>query len=188
MNYETELATLKLFNEKADRLERRNFTKSLKNSGCKISSKKDSFLEIKRKGPNEEEIDAFILTYRFFIQNNEKISLKNMSDIYNIVPVSHENKENFYTARDELNEFLDGQSSVVIGTKPLTYRHIVDIIIYGGLSHANVKKKRIYGQWMSLPISEIITNEFIYALSQVEKVILFIRDLNSQIITELQKY
>jgi len=188
MNSEAELYMLKLFNEKADVLQSRHFTGSLKGSGCKILLEQGGDLKIKRRGPNEEEIAAFILTYRFFTLDQDGMSFSKIKKIYDRLPVSPEKKELFNSLRNELNGFLDSPSIVQVG-KELTYRHIQQIIIYGGLAHANIEKKKILDQWMGLPFNmmELIWNEFIYSLGEVEKIICNIKDLNDQVIAELQK-
>ncbi len=80
---------IRLFNEKAEKLKRCSFTSTVFNqkTGVHISAKKGEPVRIERNGPNEEAIDAFVLTFRFFIQNNEKISFRNLAELYNKLPI-----------------------------------------------------------------------------------------------------
>jgi hypothetical protein len=59
--------SLKLFNEKADKLMSLGFTKKIfgEKSGFTFSAKKDGPVVFQRYGPESESIDAFVLTYRF---------------------------------------------------------------------------------------------------------------------------
>jgi hypothetical protein len=67
---------LKLVIEKADRLQRRQFTKYLRDGGnigfC--GKQQDNGFVVAYEGPDEEAIDAFLFTFRFFVQNNEPTS------------------------------------------------------------------------------------------------------------------
>jgi len=192
MSIEEQIKVLKFFNEKATKLENGSFTKIIlhESTGVKISySKTDQpLIEILREGPGDESIDAFALTFRFFIQDNEKSSFRNMAKLYEQLPISQESKIEFNEARKELNDALDSKAPINVDGIFLTYRHIVDIFIYGGLSHANEKKKEEYDIWMLNPFSNhLVTNEFIYVLSYVISLIFYIRDLNNRVMAELEK-
>ena len=81
MDVDAGLETLKLFNEKADKLESLSFTYGLADNGVTISAKIGQAVESHRQGPDEESTDAFVLTMRFFVQDNESISLRNMAKL-----------------------------------------------------------------------------------------------------------
>ena len=134
--------SLKLFNEKADKLMSLGFTKKIfgEKSGFTFSAKKNGPVVFQRYGPESESIDAFVLTYRFFIQDNEKISFHNMSKIYDESGMTQDKINAFKNIRENINNFLNSNSI----TKTDTYREIQDIFIYGGLSHATETKKRIF--------------------------------------------
>ena len=178
MSIEQQINNLKFFNEKATKLENCSFTNVVFNqdTGIMISFKREEQprIEIQRRGPNDEAIDAFVLTFRFFIQDNEKSSFRNMVAIYERLPISEERKEEFKAARKYLNDFLDSNSFLNIDGVLLTYRHILDTFVYGGLSHANEKKKKEYDLWMLNPFSnQIVTNEFVVGLARVFDVIFY---------------
>ena len=105
---QNEIKALKLFNEKASKLERYSFLKSIQQneSGITLNWKKDQGASVLRKGPDEESIDASILTIRFFIQDNEKCSIRNISKIYDKLEDKIALKKYFIGSRDNLNNFL----------------------------------------------------------------------------------
>ncbi|MBI3413013.1 MAG: hypothetical protein HY051_02965 [Candidatus Aenigmarchaeota archaeon] len=109
-------SALKLFNEKAKKLEGLSFTKMLaeQKTGVTLSGKQGHPLTIERSGPGDEAIDAFVLTLRFFVQDNESISLRNFAHLYAGLPVDQELIDNFNAARDALNSFLDNKPLVVV--------------------------------------------------------------------------
>src|SRR6266404_5800044 len=87
-------AALNLFNEKADKLRNSNFVKAaLENSGASLSWQEGE--QITRTGPTEENIDAFVLTLRFFVQDNERSSFRNMSKFYTDKAISEEHRSEF---------------------------------------------------------------------------------------------
>ena len=189
MQKQNSLKALKLFNEKAEKLKKCSFTKMIfgNRSGVTLSAKVGEPIKIERQGPNEEAIDAFVLTFRFFIQDNEKSSFRNIAKIYEGLPVSQQKKDLFKYARNKLNEFLDSHSMLKINDQNLTNRQILDIFIYGGLSHANEKKKVIFDRWMANPIlSQFMINEFVFILGNVMNFIMYIQNLNNEVIRELE--
>lgn len=94
------IKSLSLFNEKASKLSRLSFTKEIFKCSTgvtiKINRKNDGFYELtqERRGPFEEAIDAFVLTIRFFIQDNESVSLRNIAKIYEVAPIELKLKKN----------------------------------------------------------------------------------------------
>jgi len=191
MSIKKQINDLMLFNEKATKLENYSFTQIVFNqdTGFTVSLKnirEQPSLEVQRRGPDDEAIDAFVLTFRFFILDNEKSSFRNLASIYDALPISEEKKNNFKEARAYINKALDSTSFLNIDGMTLTYRHILETFIYGGLSHANENKKKEYDIWMLNPFSnQIVTNEFVYILGYIFIVIFYMRNLNTEVIKEL---
>lgn len=185
---EDHLAALHLFNEKADKLKRCSFTRLVfeQDSGVSFSAKLNEEIKIERLGPGEEAIDAFALTFRFFIQDNEKSSFRNLDTIYNDLPITQLQKDLFRNARKELNSFLDSSSMFNLNNEILSNRHILEVFMYGGLSHANEKKKIIFDSWIVNPfLSQYLQNEFVFILANVMNVITYIQSLNVAVIKEI---
>ncbi len=184
---------LRLFNEKATKLERLSFIDTLSkyNSGVSITFKKNDTGQFditqERRGPLEEAIDAFVLTIRFFIQDNESISLRNIASIYESSLIKDSAKSKFKAIRDTLNKYLDSNSgmAIIINEETLNHRKIMDVMIYGGLSHANKEKKKQYDFWVQLPLKAMIENDFVSTLAVLFAAIKSISDLNTDVINEL---
>jgi len=190
MTISEDLEALELFNRKAETLRNSRFMKSLleRGSGVTISGDKDGRLTTETRWPDQEAIEAFILTFRFFIQNNEKSSFENMDRTYDNLPISQQKKELFKNARKKLNEFLDSNSSLGINEQFLTHRRILWVFIYGEFAHADKELKPTYDQWMSYGIFNVtIYNEFIYTLGRVTSFIAHVQNLNEEVIKELSE-
>lgn len=189
--------SLRLFNEKAEKLNRLSFTKTMcsTQTGVTISGKTvgDGKFEIsqERRGPDEEPIDAFLLTFRFFIQDNEKSSFRNLHRYYQTASIESSFKNKFTKIRKRINDFLDDKSDMPIefNGEILTRRKIMDTFIYGGLGHSNdLKKKKLYDDWMNIPPMRVfIENEFVYILVQILKEINLTKELNQQILSQIRQ-
>jgi hypothetical protein len=148
---------LRLFNEKAAKLEKLRFTQGIlnANSGVTITANQQA-TEIKRYGPDEESIDAFVLTIRFFVQDNEKISLRNLEQLYHGLAINSTLQEQIVAARTQLNQFLNSQTIVTMNGETLTFRGVFEVFMWGGLAHANPEKKVAYDSWSKLPLYPIL--------------------------------
>ncbi len=163
------------------------------NSGfsIEISKRKDGLYDLiqERRGPLEEAIDAFVLTIRFFIQDNEAISFKNIASLYECTPVNNKIKTDFNNIRKQLNDYLDSNSgmAITINDETLNHRNILDIITYGNLSHANPQKKEKFNFWVRSPLKAMLENDFVSSLTVLFSAIKSIYKLNTIVIDILEE-
>ena len=187
------LKTLNSFNSKADRLERSGFSQRFND---KLPEVKAEFKKVSIENAGngefyltgelnswtmdyqEDEVDAVVLTYRILTQNNDRLSLRNLSSIYNSPWMPDEGKEFFNEARGEVNEFLDSSCTIAIGNKIMSKRDLMDIVIYGGLAHSNTKKESIFNSWINSNFSGFIQTEFMASLNYMIHSFYYFRDLN----------
>lgn len=189
------IKALELFNEKADKLLRLSFINSMSqpDTGITLSweRREDGAFEEKheRRGPDEEAIDAFVLTFRFFIQDNEQSSFRMMAAHYAAAPAEDALKNEFSKVRDYVNAYLDQSSSLNIeyNGEKLIRRKIMDTFVYGGMAHANVAKKALFDEWMSIPpLRIILESEFTGVLAVVLDAIHYLRQLNTKMLEQIQ--
>ena len=104
-----------------------------------------------------------VLKFRFFIQDNETPSFRWLAThVMDDPGLSDGWKQGFTAARNALNTFLDQQAGYnervvapapegarLVGEYQWTNRQIMEVFIYGGMAHANVKKWEIYERWKS---------------------------------------
>jgi hypothetical protein len=91
-----------------------------------------------RTGPDEEAVKSVLLTLRFFCQDNEPISLRNMASFVAGLPVSQKHKDDFAAIRNEFNAYLDrpnGPPQFHIGGHVVTNREIFEAFLYGKYAH-----------------------------------------------------
>ena len=189
MNDEAIKLTLRLFNEKAAKLGGSNFLK--KAASGQLVRLKPSLkfpIEVVGNGPNQENIDAFVLTFRFFIQDNEASSFANLSKVYDSPRISDEHRDAFQVVRRDLNNYLDSPCAVVEAHGVNTKRKVMNIFIYGGLSHANGKLKQMYDKWVNDDsVHSLILLEFVLILRNTWAAIDFACGLNEEVLKSLEQ-
>ena len=185
-----------MFNEKADKLLSLSFVKELTHpkTGILLSGAKNEKgsldLTVARKGPSRESIDAFVLTFRFFIQDNENSSFKNIASVYEKLDNDEFSKSGFIAARKYINDFLDSPNGLNISHngRRLTNRDILETFVYGGLAHANEEKQKIYKEWMEFPpAAALFEAAFVLILGKILNAINYISIINEDVIKELKQ-
>jgi hypothetical protein len=176
---------LRLFNEKAEKLANCRFIKIVfgQKTGVELRGERGKPLEVIRRGPDDESIDSFVLTFRFFIQDNEKSSFRNIAKIYQALPISEEIKHRFSKARDVLNNFLESPPPIRynIDNEVPNNRRILEVFVYGGLAHANPEKKKTYDRWTRNPETRaLLINAFVTILATIMRIIEYVTQLNNE--------
>jgi hypothetical protein len=180
------LRTLRLFNEKAEKLLGLRFTAALKKNVHVTHTYSATDYTVSRTGPGSEEIEAFVLTLRFFVQNNEPISVANVARLYEDLDVSDDLKMAVRQTRTKLNDFLDATAGTHWHAEKLTRRRILDVFLYGGLAHAQPEKKNIFDQWVAdSRLFPEVEGEFIFICSGVLQAIVWMMSDNAKALAEL---
>ncbi len=181
------LRKIEVFNEKATRLFNSTFLKEALKSGFKLKAEKGREVYVTRIGPEGESVDAFFLTYRLFVQNNDEISLHNMAGLYESLLIPEELKEQFRQVRKQLNQFLDSDSIFVINNQKLTNRGIQDTFLYGEYAHITPVLRASYKSWVSNPLTKtMLENELVYITGAVLHTIKSITLLNEEVVKNLK--
>ena len=180
-----DIKILELFNEKTKKLGNLSFIEKLSESGFTLDWD-DKKMECVLKGPDDEAIDAFINTLRFFIQNNEPCSIKNLDKIYSRLGIHNSLKNEFKHARLSLNSFLNSESLLTDGETNLKNSELLDVFIYGDIAHSN--KKHIFDVWKKDDLNFItVKNEFVKVLNSIFHKIIYIKNINLEAINILKK-
>jgi hypothetical protein len=198
------LDVLREFNRKVDRIEKTKFWLRYENEAPNVIVKMDQ-VQFDHIGPaqfsilgridawveefDQDEIEAFVLTFRLFTQDNDRISLRNLSAIYASDWLEGGNaRECFEDARKSLNEYLDSAATIMFGVDAISVRSIVDIIIYGGLAHTNAEKSKIFESWRnSGAIGFIWAELFAFARHAVE-ILQYLRGLNAGVLEAIDNH
>jgi len=153
--FDAHVRTMKDFNVRVERLD--NFGISQLAKSGRLRTVVGLILgERRRRGmrhPTQEEIDAFVDNIRFFIQDNEPISFRNLAKGYCALPLPDEIKKEFNRCRANLNHWLDSKSSLGMKDGPFTHRKVFETFIYGDVAHQNFAKCRLFGKMRQSSIS-----------------------------------
>jgi hypothetical protein len=162
-----ELEVVRLFIEKSHRLLGSTFLKEAQGGmGWTLTAKANESVSVQHRGPRWESVEAFVLTFRFFIQDNEPISIRKMVDVFSSDIATPGERSAFYKIREDVNRYLDRDSMFKFGGKFATNREVMDVFIYGGMSHAKPGKKEKFDLWMRNSIlGPAITSEFTTVLT-----------------------
>lgn len=193
MTVEQARETLLLFNEKAERLERSGFIKQLDETPLSLHltlGVPDP--AIATTAPGEDPVDAFVLTLQFFLQDNEPSSFRRLAEVYESFPISAALREKFRMGRHNLNLFLDSSVSmgVIINGNAIgpRRRDVLEIFLYGDLSHAQPRQRAAYRLLTSDPALAAMTRtQFVGDLHSIGKFIGVVRKLNLEVLEALEK-
>jgi hypothetical protein len=154
MPFDTEIETLKLFINRAERVLRSRLSQNVLSQqlGCKFSWKVGEGTTIEYPDCHEDDRDAFVLSLRLFIQNKDRISIYNVSQIIEDLPLSDAVKEPFRQQRAELNRYLDLHPIFTAFGEPKNYRELLYTLVYGDLSHFDPKLRPMLLKWMADPL------------------------------------
>jgi hypothetical protein len=199
MMLEQDVEVLRLFNEKVERLESTGLARFLEEDMPNVSMTVNRMISSKQDGPNfefvgvirstldnvdQDHIDAFVLTYRMFVQKNDRVSLVALSKIYERDSMPAEAAESFREATSEVETYLASTLDVEFSPgQAVTRRHLVDTILYGALAHSNHEKEREFRVWTeSGGLTGFVWAEFIVALERMLFYLKFFRQLNEAVI------
>lgn len=184
---------LGVFNEQADKLESLGFTRTVISEPLTFNIRYDSEKGggAWRTGPGDESIDAFVLTFRQFFQNNDAISFQNIAGHYDalladsVIPESL--AEEYGETRAALNRFLDAETYMNHNDRQLTHRYILDVFLYGALAHTDKEKRAVYHEWQAVPIFfPMVKREFTAVMREVLAVIFGMRGINRRVLAEIR--
>lgn len=193
------------FNEKVTRLESTKFFQRYKDELPSVVTKVDRLDHVKSEAIegkpghvrvtlrgcmqfhvedfDRDEIEAFVLTFRMLTQDNDRYSIRNLAKVYDGDWVPEEARVRLVQARTDIKDYLAQQEALFRYDRTLSTGEVLDVVIYGGLAHSNVKKERTFKAWTSNPTqAALVWAEFIAALRRLMHNLLYIRDLNSALL------
>jgi len=189
---------LNLFNKNANKIKNRSYAKFFLAEKPKttISKKQGKPLKIKITEPDNESLDAFLLTLRLFYQEGEQISFRNTNKIYNINKI-YENlpnnfqkeKKSFSRAIKIINSALDTNTDIKFNNKILTYREVLDTILYGNTAHFYPNRRNTIKSWKSKEgLCELYKTSFHAISISMKNFILYVQKINTDTIRKIKKY
>jgi hypothetical protein len=146
----------------------------------------EGFATSNRTGPDEEAMKSALLTLRFFCQDNEPISLRNMSGFISGLSVSQKHKDDFAAIRNEFNSYLDrphGPPQFQIGGHVVTNREIFEAFMYG--KYAHLTQHATVSGWEQLISYDGMRSGFDRVLRQFIQTVVWLKGVCERVDTEL---
>lgn len=181
------LEVIRLFNDKVDRLDGLSFVRWLRTNRLAFSIHLSrSGVSATAEGPDSEATDAFVLTLRFFVQNNEPISIDNMAQLYRTLPLPAERIAAVEESRNNLNAYLDEVSVLELNGQRITHRQAFETFLWGSLAHS--QKRREYAEWATHPdVLTVLGNIFIEILAEIFRFLFWLRHHNRGALAQIER-
>lgn len=182
------LQKLKLFNDKIETVRRGRFVPQVfrPDHGVTLKFVTEKPVTVQKRGADEDAILALAATLRFFVQERDGISLWQIADIYEGLPVEEMNKESALSAVDSVDKYLDTPFPFRIDRKAITKRHVFEVFMYGSLAHANDDKRLEYEKWTKGPVADMMEFYFETIVADMLQVIVSFQGMNERTIQALQ--
>jgi hypothetical protein len=151
----SDIDALKLFNEKVEKIRQRGYMKYIGEGGRIAwagSFGSGGRAESKAIGPDADQVESLLLTMRFFGQNNEPMSIKNVADAYSRLSLSSWIRDQFDMIRADLNVMLDLPTQIAWKGHPVTHGDVYYTFLYGEHAHSNPDKQALYKEWQKSEI------------------------------------
>lgn len=183
------IATLQFFNEKVAKLMDLKFVAEITTQpgGAIVQYDRGKGWDSVFVGPSDETVDPVVLTLRFFMQNNERTSIQNVRRLYDQYDTPSSLRTSFETLADNLNASLDQPTNVFVEVRQaLTYRDVLNIFIYGSLTHANPRWNKTYTDLRTTPFFPILQNDFVTTLAYFIRILSQMSRVNEQLLKHLR--
>lgn len=180
---------LVLFNNRVERLLRSGLAERMQHRQYILSREKFLNREwICADGVTEDAIDAFVLNIRLLIQDRDGFSIRQLAAFYESEEVPGELKKRFSEAREQWAKHIAQRTPFKKPDKSanFTYGELFDVLLYGGLAHANPDKAELFYRLTTQgAASAFVFACFMRSLEQLLEVARTIRETNEKLLVWL---
>ena len=172
--------TISTFSEKVARLEASRLLQFMTSEGWKLSWNFETDQPAdEARMPDLESVEAYVLNLRFFIQDNEPSSLRNMAALYREACQVQQHQQQFMEIHKAINRELDRDVWFRFNDEAVTYHKLFQGMIYSRIAHANRKGHKLFQEFTAHPFGEMLAmNEFLRCLAMLHCALVLIRNLN----------
>jgi hypothetical protein len=167
---------LQLYNEKVEEIRALSFREKvfIENHGITMHFNFETQEPVKfeKRGSTREATLALVSLLRLFLQPRDKISLWEIADLYERLPVPAEDSTAVRRVVDGVDAYLDEPTSgiaLVFNSEKITNRKFFELMMYGDLAHVNVEKRAEYEKFIKpgLPFYETLFEQMVARLLNV---------------------
>jgi hypothetical protein len=174
--------TVELFSEKIRRLDSSLLVKFFEEQGFKVSFNfRKNELNSGAIVPMIDLFEGYVLNLRFFIQNNEPISLSKLAQLYDKECSNVEIKHMFDKVHHTINSELDRICPFRFNDEEVSYRTIFDGMIYTRLAHSNKTHHRVFSEMTKHPFGYYLAlDAFVRCIKMIHENLAVIDQLNKK--------
>lgn len=137
---------------------------------------------------HKDELDGFILNFRFLVQDRDGFSVLCMKRFYEKLPSSFDTEKNqFAEIYTSLKSYLSQRAFIQIANNNLSNHDFFEIIFYGGLAHENADKINSFMTLTNGLINGIVFFSFANVLFGYLKHFRAIKELNEDVIKKTEQ-
>jgi hypothetical protein len=186
----TKVRALILFNERVDRLTRSDLAQRMEKPHYTLDYEKMMKRDwISADGVTEDAVDAFVLNVRLLVQDQDGFSIRRLADdVYAESSVPANLRGRFAGQRERWREHIEQPSMFKHFTEDRNFTNgeLFDILMYGGLAHANRDKVDLFCALTKQgAYSSFICGSFLSTLRVFLGVVRAIRDINTELLDQL---
>ena len=182
------ISDLKLFNEKAALLLNSSFANAIlrNQSAFMFSWKAGENYEAILVGAEGESVDAAFLTLRMFLQNNDRISIGNIANLYLQEQELNLYQADFENIRSQINVYLDSGNGISFFGNNYSNRSLIELLLYGSKGHSNREKEQELKKLLDSPlVSKMFLNQVNSAAGGLIKGIATLAEINKTALSSI---
>ena len=181
MTVATTHSAVSTFAQKVDRLEKSSLWKFMTSTSWRVAwdfqtdqAGEDALM------PDVEHLEAYVLNLRFFIQDNEPTSLRNIGLLYESDCQDPSLVAQFNAVRDMINSELDRSTWFRFNGQTVTYGAIFMGMIYSEFAHADRNKHALFQQMSAHGFGYMLAmDSFLRCVHLVHRGLVLVRNLNA---------
>jgi hypothetical protein len=167
---------LQLYNEKVDEIRALSFREKVftEDHGITMQFNFETKEPVKfeKRGSTREATLALVSLLRLFLQPRDKISLWEIANLYECLPLPAEDSRAVRRVVADVDAYLDEPTSgiaLVFNNEKITNRKFFKLMMYGDLVHVNAKKRAEYEKFIKpgLPLYETLFEQMVAKLLNV---------------------
>jgi hypothetical protein len=131
--------------------------------------------------PELDHLESYVLNLRFFLQDNEPSSIRNIAKLYETSHANTQAQKDFESIRSLFNNQLNNQIWFKYNNRTLTYHQLFDGMIYAKFAHSNTEAHPVLASLVSNPFGYMLAlDSFLRCIDLVHNCLVLMRNLNNE--------
>jgi len=187
MSVQNVIAILQLYNDLATELNDSSFLYHIRSSsGTSFRFETSPFRILSQGQTSDEALKAFLLTFRLFIQERDRLSFRAIARLLRKMPIATVLKREIVEIHNEVDDYLTRPSPFVIYGEQISRRALLSTLMYGRLAHVDREKRATLERWtVGDDVYPMFRHEFEIVVIHLAQAVFWVRQVNLRAIQEL---